>query len=58
VATSDWLTRNTLLAPRFQFNDLDIRNAVESSCIQVVGGTDPQQAAEDAQRIVDQRVDS
>lgn len=57
-ATSDWLTKKTLLAPRFQFNDLDIRNAVESSTIQVVGGTDPQQAAEDAQRIVDQRVDA
>lgn len=56
AATSDWLTRKTLLAPRFQFNDLDIRNAVESSCIQVVGGADPRQAAEDAQRIVDQRV--
>lgn len=57
-ATSDWLEKNTLLAPRFQFNDLDMRNAVEASAIQVIGGTDPQQAAEDAQRIVDQRVDS
>lgn len=57
-ATSDWLTRKTLLAPRFQFNDLDIRNAVESSAIAVVGGTDPQQAAEEAQQIVDQRVGS
>jgi len=55
-ATSDWLTRNTLLAPRFQFNDLDIRNAVESTAVQVVGGAEPQQAAEDAQSIVDQRV--
>jgi raffinose/stachyose/melibiose transport system substrate-binding protein len=57
-ATSDWLTKNTLLAPRFQFNDLDIRNTVEAAAVQVVGGTDPQQAAEDAQRIVDQRVGS
>jgi raffinose/stachyose/melibiose transport system substrate-binding protein len=56
AATADWLERRTLLAPRFQFNDLDIRNAVETACIQVVGGTDPRQAAEDAQRIVDQRV--
>ncbi|MHA6626551.1 ABC transporter substrate-binding protein [Pseudonocardia sichuanensis] len=56
AATAGWLERKTLLAPRFQFNDLDIRNAVESSCIQVVGGTDPRQAAEDAQRIVDQRI--
>jgi raffinose/stachyose/melibiose transport system substrate-binding protein len=56
AATADWLERPTLLAPRFQFNDLDIRGAVENACIQVVGGTDPRQAAEDAQRIVDQRI--
>lgn len=55
-ATSPWLDRNTLLAPRFQFNDLDIRNAVENACVQVIGGADPQKAAEDAQRIVDQRL--
>jgi raffinose/stachyose/melibiose transport system substrate-binding protein len=56
AATADWLERRTLLAPRFQFTDLDIRNAVETACIQVVGGADPRQAAEDAQRIVDQRI--
>ncbi|WP_219414244.1 ABC transporter substrate-binding protein [Pseudonocardia nigra] len=56
AATADWLDRKTLLAPRFQFTDLDIRNAVENSCIQVIGGTEPRKAAEDAQRIVDQRV--
>lgn len=56
AATAEWLERKTLLAPRFQFTDLDIRNAVETACIQVVGGTDPRRAAEDAQRIVDQRV--
>ncbi|MFP5336844.1 MAG: ABC transporter substrate-binding protein [Actinomycetes bacterium] len=55
-ATSDWLTRKTLLAPRFQFNDLDIRSAVEETAVKVVGGTDPAQAAEDAQRIIDQRI--
>lgn len=57
-ATSEWLTKDTILAPRYQFNDLDIRSAVEASAVQVVGGTDPQKAAEDAQRIVDQRVGS
>jgi len=56
AATSGWLDRKTLLCPRYQFTDLDIRNAVESACIQVVGGADPRKAAEDAQRIVDQRV--
>jgi raffinose/stachyose/melibiose transport system substrate-binding protein len=55
-ATQAWLTRKTLLAPRFQFLDLDIRNAVEVAAVQVVGGTDPEQAAQKAQTIIDQRV--
>ncbi|MDF2145032.1 ABC transporter substrate-binding protein [Knoellia sp. p5-6-4] len=54
-ATEPWLTRNTLLAPRFQFNDLDLRAAVENACTEVLGGKDPEQAAEAAQRVVDQR---
>ncbi|MGN6688064.1 MAG: ABC transporter substrate-binding protein [Actinomycetales bacterium] len=54
-AISPWLQKKTLLAPRFQFNNLDIRNAVEGSCIAVVGGKSPQQAAADAQKIVDQK---
>ena len=54
-ATAPWLTKKTLLAPRFQFLDLDLRNAVENSAIQVVGGKQPEQAAEEAQKIVDQR---
>lgn len=58
LATSDWLDKNTMLAPKFQFNDLDIRSAVELAAIQVIGGADPQQAAEKAQQIIDQRVDS
>jgi raffinose/stachyose/melibiose transport system substrate-binding protein len=54
-ATAPWLDRKTLLAPRFLFEDLDLRAAVENACTQVVGGTAPEQAAEAAQRIVDQR---
>lgn len=50
-----WLTRKTVLAPRFQFNNLDVRGAVENATIQVVGGTAPQKAAEDAQRVIDQK---
>ncbi|WP_404389833.1 ABC transporter substrate-binding protein [Humibacillus xanthopallidus] len=50
-----WLAKKTLLAPRFQFNNLDIRAAVEASCVAVVGGTSPDQAAEQAQVIIDQR---
>lgn len=53
---SPWLTKKTLLAPRFQFNDLDIRNAVEGSCISVVGGTDPAAAAKKAQDVIDQKI--
>ncbi|WP_149256730.1 ABC transporter substrate-binding protein [Actinomadura sp. K4S16] len=50
-----WLSRKTLLAPRYQFLDLDIRNAVEGACAKVVGGAQPEKAAEAAQRVVDQR---
>jgi raffinose/stachyose/melibiose transport system substrate-binding protein len=50
-----WLTKKTLLAPRFQFNNLDIRNAVESACVNVVGGASPEQAAQQAQTIIDQK---
>lgn len=54
-ALSPWLTKKTLLAPRFQFNNLDIRSAVEGACVAVVGGKKPEQAAADAQRVVDQQ---
>lgn len=42
------------LAPRYQFTNLDVEHAVEGACVKVVGGADPQQAAEEAQRVVDQ----
>lgn len=51
-----WLTKKTLLAPRFQFLDLDIRNAVEGACISVVGGTSPEAAATKAQQVIDERI--
>ncbi|MPY78250.1 MAG: extracellular solute-binding protein [Actinophytocola sp.] len=54
-AIEPWLSKNTLLAPRYQFTDLDIAAAVENAAIEVIGGTSPEQAAEEAQRIVDQR---
>lgn len=54
-ALSPWLDKKTLLAPRFQFNNLDIRSAVEGACIAVVGGKSPEQAASEAQRVVDQK---
>lgn len=56
AATSPWLKRKTLLAPRFQFNNLDVRSAVENACIEVVAGASPDQAAAKAQHIVDQKI--
>ncbi|MBT2415480.1 extracellular solute-binding protein [Streptomyces sp. ISL-12] len=54
-AVAPWLTRETLLAPRFQFLNLDIRTAVENATVAVAGGTEPEQAAEEAQRVIDQK---
>jgi raffinose/stachyose/melibiose transport system substrate-binding protein len=54
-ALAPWLTRKTLLAPRFQFNDLDIRAAIEAAAVKVVGGMAPEQAADEAEKIVAQR---
>lgn len=54
-ALAPWLDKKTLLAPRYQFNDLDIRNAVEGAAISVVGGSDPKAAAQKAQSVIDQR---
>jgi raffinose/stachyose/melibiose transport system substrate-binding protein len=54
-AFAPWLTKKTALAPRFQFTNLDVRGAVENAVNQVLGGTAPEQAAEAAQRVVDQK---
>ncbi|MFI7219891.1 ABC transporter substrate-binding protein [Micromonospora maritima] len=54
-AFAPWLARKTALAPRFQFTNLDVRGAVENAAVQVVGGTAPEQAAEAAQRVIDQK---
>ncbi len=54
-ALEPWLSKKTLLAPRFQFNNLDIRAAVENAATEVLAGKSPQQAAAAAQRIVDQK---
>ncbi|MFG1923817.1 ABC transporter substrate-binding protein [Cryptosporangium sp. NPDC048952] len=54
-AFAPWLEKKSLLAPRFQFLNLDVRGAVENAAISVVGGTAPEKAAENAQKIVDQK---
>ncbi|WP_430785056.1 ABC transporter substrate-binding protein [Actinoplanes sp. G11-F43] len=54
-ALAPWLTKKTALAPRFQFTNLDIRGAVENATVAVAGGKSPEQAAEEAQKVVDQK---
>ena len=54
--TGSWATKKVFLAPRFQFLNLDIRNAVEDAFLAVAGGKDPKKAATDAQAIIDQKL--
>jgi raffinose/stachyose/melibiose transport system substrate-binding protein len=54
-ALASWVEKKTLLAPRFQFTDADIRSAVENSLVAVVTGSSPEQAAEAAQAIIDEK---
>jgi raffinose/stachyose/melibiose transport system substrate-binding protein len=54
-ALGHWLDADTMLAARYQIEDIDMRNAVEGACAKVLTGTDPARAAEEAQRVVDQR---
>lgn len=51
-----WLKRKTILAPRYQFLDLDVAAVVEGACTAVVGGTSPEQAAEEAQKVVEEQI--
>ncbi|AXK33511.1 extracellular solute-binding protein [Streptomyces armeniacus] len=53
--TQHWLEKRTMLAPRYQIEDIDMLNAVEGACAKVLTGTSPGKAAEAAQRVVDQR---
>ncbi|MEU4563883.1 extracellular solute-binding protein [Actinoplanes sp. NPDC023936] len=54
-ALAPWLSRKTALAPRFQFSNLDVRGAVENATVQVAGGKSPEEAAEAAQKVIDQK---
>ncbi len=54
--TGIWADKRVLLAPRFQFLNLDIRNAVENAFTAVAGGKDAKAAAEAAQAIIDQKL--
>lgn len=55
-ALAPWQSRNTLLAPRFQFINLDIRSAIENSLVAVATGKSPEQAAEEAQKLVEEQL--
>jgi raffinose/stachyose/melibiose transport system substrate-binding protein len=54
--TGVWASKRVFLAPRFQFLNLDIRNAVEDAFLAVAGGKDAKKAAADAQAIIDQKL--
>ncbi len=54
--TGVWAEKKVFLAPRFQFLNLDIRNAVEDAFLAVAGGKDAKAAADDAQKIIDQKL--
>ena len=54
--TGVWADKRVFLAPRFQFLNLDIRNAVEDAFLAVAGGKDAKVAAADAQAIIDQKL--
>ncbi|MHB1535050.1 MAG: ABC transporter substrate-binding protein, partial [Acidimicrobiales bacterium] len=55
AATSVWLHRPTILAPNYQWTDLQMETAMAQATISVVGGTSPQQAAATAQNVIDQQ---
>jgi raffinose/stachyose/melibiose transport system substrate-binding protein len=54
--TGVWAQKKVFLAPRFQFLNLDVRNAVEDAFLGVAGGKDPKKAAEDAQNTINQKL--
>ena len=54
--TGAWAGKRVFLAPRFQFLNLDVRNAVEDAVLAVAGGSDPKKAAADAQAVIDQKL--
>ncbi|WP_017378835.1 ABC transporter substrate-binding protein [Paenisporosarcina sp. TG-14] len=54
--TAVWMEKNTRFQPRYLFSKPDIMNASTGSIQAVISGTDPQKAAEEAQKIVDQNI--
>lgn len=54
--TAPWALKRVLLAPRFQFLNLDIRNAVEDAFLAVAAGKDAKASASEAQSVIDQKL--
>ena len=52
--TADWMDKNTRFHPRFLIPDVDVEKAVLGSIQAVIGGTSPDEAAKQAQKIVEQ----
>ncbi|WP_160032431.1 ABC transporter substrate-binding protein [Paenibacillus sp. An7] len=55
-AISDWSTKNTRFQPRYLIKSIEIQKAVTSSIQEVISGTSPEKAAQNAQVIVDQQL--
>lgn len=55
-AVSEWTTKKTRFQPRFTIGNAEVQKAVISSIQAVLGGVDPQKAAEEAQAIVNQQI--
>jgi len=53
---AEWMNKKTRFQPRYLIPDADIEKAVVASIQAVLGGTSPEKAAEDAQKIVEQKI--
>lgn len=54
--TAVWMDKNTRFQPRYLIKNADVQQAVISSIQAVLGGTSPEEAAANAQQIVDQNI--
>ncbi|MGP4111221.1 ABC transporter substrate-binding protein [Streptomyces sp. 4N509B] len=53
--TAHWLTAETMLAPHVPVRSLEIRRVLDNASIEVLGGADPEQAAQQAQDLIEQQ---
>ncbi|EDL64908.1 extracellular solute-binding protein, family 1 [Bacillus sp. SG-1] len=55
-AAADWMDKNTRFQPRYLIPDADVEKAVIASIQNVLSGEDPEAAAQQAQEIVNQKI--